>query len=329
MKIPRARKGCPFVEKIVADTEHTPSLVHHSQCIVYGQTKLSHTGVSCWKTFEGFTRKIHKNSMSNLLNQLQKDYDGEPVQTPIPETRHLNEKQSRQIKKYSSKLCYYSRVRTFQSKKTGSYKFKVGFLTLTAPDSASVTQLIKAFEHFLDYLRRTANCHYVWKKELGEKSNHLHFHILVNNFIPYYLVAWKWKRLLLQEGVKWPADVDGKDYNSHYRIELPRSRKLIAHYIAKYMSKAHELPRNLGYIHGHSDVLDDLEEVRFIEGDLDKDELLLLQDNYKTIKDQFITHVCVDIRTVQRIAPTVYYWFMQQFMKFQDSLCLPQKYWYC
>lgn len=339
MRVPPNRRG--FLTKKAEP--HNPPVVAAplpaSSIVIYYQSKLSHSGVTHWKTFEGFPRKIHENSKRNLLNQFQKELDalpsatnstanGEPVQNSVRTERHLNQAQSRKIKSLSNKLCYYSRVRSFVSKKTGSYKFKVAFLTLTAPVEASPDQSLKAFEYFLDYLRRTANCHFVWKKELGETGKALHFHILVNNFIPYYLVSWKWKRLLIAQGVRWTVNDKGEDTNAHTRIELPRSRKLIAHYIGKYMSKAYELPREYGYISGHSAILTDLKEPRYIEGDLPKDELLALADNFRTIRGDFVTHCSVDLRRVQYIAPTVYYWFLKQFNEFQDLLTLPQKYWY-
>ena len=327
-KVPLNRKG--FIKKLapILKNENENVFLPHSSLIIYASSKMTHSGLSCWKTFEGYTRKIGTNSLQNLLSNKLKERLIDELSGTILNKRHLNERQTRKVKSYSNKLCYYSRVRTFVSKKTGSYKFKVAFVTLTSPENCTTNQAIHAFEHFLDYLRRTANCHYVWKKELGEKNNKLHFHILINNFIPYYLVNWKWKRLLLQEGVKWPKNEKGKETESHYRIELPRSRKLIAHYIAKYMSKAYDLPREMGYISGHSAILEKCKEPIYIESELPKDEILLLQKTFRTIKDQFINHTCVDLRRIQAIAPTIYYWFDKQFKEFQEKITLQQKYWY-
>lgn len=328
MKISPLRKGCPvfkpFDESIAAPYEPWVAPAR----LIYYQSKMTHSGISTWKTFENCYRKPNVNSLSNLLNQLQKDYDGQEASPKERTTRSLNKIQSRKVKALANKLCYYSRIRTFTSRKTGSYKFKVGFLTLTAPESATDTQMLKAFESFLDYLRRTANCVFVWKKELGEKGNRLHFHVMINNFIPYYLVSWKWKRLLLAQGVKWPTDEKGVDFNSHTRIELPRSRKLVAHYISKYMSKAHALPRELGYVAGHSKILEELEEPKYIQGDLPQEEILDLYQYGRTIRDLFLTHCCIDLRRVQSVAPTLYYYFMKQFERFQAQISLPQKYWY-
>lgn len=328
MKIPNNRKG--FIKKDIVKEEFEQELkrIEGYQKLVYYETKLSHSGITGYKVFENCYRSIHKNSLSNLIQNNNITNQLEELSGTILNKRHLNATQSRKIKNYSNKLCYYSRVRTFHSKKTGSYKFKVSFLTLTAPEKTTGKQLIKAFEHFLDYLRRTANCNYVWKKELGESGKHLHIHILINNFIPYYIVNWKWKRLLLAEGVEWPKNEKGEDTSSHYRVELPKSRRLIAHYIAKYMSKAFELPKEYGYISGHSEVLETCKDIKFIENDIPREEVEALKNNYRTIQDQFITHICVDLRTIQYLAPTIHYHFMKQFNEFQEKITLEQKFWY-
>jgi len=328
MKIPPNRKGFIIQKKEEVFTPEKELTYLQGSPIVYGVSKMSHSGLTSFKVFEGYFRKIHKNSLDNLINQVQAIYDGYEAPLKQKTERSLNSTQSRRVKKLANKLAYYSRVRTFVSRKTGSYKFKVGFITLTNPGGATDEQMIKAFEHFVDYLRRTALCHYVWKKELGEEGKALHFHIMVNNFIPYYLVAWKWKRLLIAQGVKWSKNEKGNDTESHSRIELPRSRKLVAHYISKYMSKAYSIDRKLGYLTGYSSILEDLKDQEFIEGDLDKDEILLLQDSFRTIRDVFLTHVCVDLRRVQQITPTIFFWFDRQFREFQEKITLPQKYYY-
>lgn len=328
MRIPNNRKGFIKKDMVKAEFEAELKKIESFQKLVYFETKLSHSGITGYKVFENCYRGSNKNSLKNLIQNTDITKELDLLYRKDLNNRHLNATQSRKLKRYSNKLCYYSRVRTFSSKKTGNYKFKVSFLTLTAPDSASGEQILKAFEHFLDYLRRTANCVYVWKKELGEKNNHLHIHILINNFIPFYIVSWKWKKLLLAEGVTWPKNEKGEDTNSHYRIELPKSQRLVAHYIAKYMAKAYELPRKYGYISGHSEILEECKEQKFFEHDLPCEEIAALKKNFRTLSDQFLTHIFVDLRRIQAIAPTIHYYFMKQFLDFQERITLPQKFWF-
>lgn len=296
--------------------------------LVYSAYKLKHTGITGYQIFEGYNRKMKKTSLLNLVNQPNSNYDISIPGIEEKYTRNLNPAQSRRCRSLCQKLCYYSATREFTSKKTGKYHFKVAFLTLTAPDGTTNTQFLKAFDHFIDYLRRTANCIYVWKKELGESGKRLHVHILINNFIPYYLVNWKWKRVLIAEGVKWPKDEKGKETESHYRIELPRSKKLTASYIAKYMSKAYGLPKECGYITGHSQEIDACKEIQLFEGDKLYDEICEMYRSYKVIGSDYVKHICIDLMSVKDRFPGIFALFEQQYLNFTQILTLPQRFKY-
>lgn len=327
--------------------------------LVYWNTKYTHTGVTAYKVFENCQRSIHNSSLKNLLHvgaftnetlryyinaynicidaderlkisdECKKTVSPEDFEIFLQETnqhRKLNPGQCRRIKSLSNKLAYYSAKRIFQSKKTGTYSMKVAFLTLTCPESTTGQQATKAFNHFLSYLSRTANAVYVWKKELGETNGKLHFHILINNFIPYYIVSWKWKRLLLAEGVSWPIKADGTHTDSHYRIELPRSQKLVAHYIAKYMSKAYDLPREYGYISGHSPILDELKEIDILLEDCPREELDNLARHSKVIAGDYVSLICCDLLHCGNLAPKINALFERQYIDFCERITLPQKF---
>jgi hypothetical protein len=278
--------------------------------------------------FENVPRKIHHNSLYNLKNYTQitgEVKEGAELETPM---RNLNTQQSKKVKRYCSKLSYYSGVRVFKSKKSGIHKMRVAFLTLTAPEETTHKQFLKAFDHFLDYLRRTANCVFVWKKELGETNGKLHVHIMLNNFVPYYIVSWKWKRLLIAEGVAWKQNEKRKDTNSHTRIELPHSAEEIGHYMSKYMSKAFEMPKDCGYIWGKSKILDECKEGTFTESELNSDELENIKKVGKVVGDNYVTHVCVDLLKVKLIAPKIFDIFEQQYLTFTKLITLPLKFEY-
>jgi hypothetical protein len=242
--------------------------------------------------------------------------------------RNLNPTQSKKVKSIVDKLTYYSQQRQFTTSKNKILKMKVAFITLTSPDGTTNEQMLSAFNHFLDYLQRTANCHYVWKKELGEQNSKLHFHIVVNNFIPYYIINWKWKRLLIAEGVQWPLNDKGRDTTSHYRIELPHNAKQVSHYIAKYMSKAYDLPGNCGYVYGYSRILKELKEIDVSEWEINQDEYKELKKNYKTISHDYTQHICCNLLHVKKIAPQLYELFTKQYVEFSNKITLPQKFKY-
>lgn len=329
--------------------------------IVYWNAKLTHTGVTAYKKFENCNRKMRSSSLLNLLGAsgfanetlrylikefnsssnheakshindqavellCQEEYDIYLQQTR--QARHLNPAQSRKIAYLSKKLAYYTQKRVFSSKKSGKYSMRVAFLTLTAPGDAEPDKVCRAFNRFLDYIQRTANCVYIWKKELGDESERLHFHLIINNFIPYYIISWKWKRSLLAEDVKWTTTVNGVDSNSHSRIELPRNRRQTAHYIAKYLSKAYDLPGEYGYISGHSSVLDSLKEIVLTEDEWPIDEINALKAHLKVISHDYITIICADLLSVKKIAPTIGALFEKQYIEFSERITLPQKFHY-
>lgn len=283
--------------------------------VVYWQCKLSHSGITGYQVYENINRKVSLLSLRNL--------DKENKQAP---GRKLNKAQSRRVQRMCQKLAYYSATRKFTSGKSGKYRFKVAFLTLTAPASASMEQRLNAFNNFLNYLRRTANCVYVWKKELGEHGNNLHFHIMINNFVPYYIIDWKWKRLLIAEGVIWPVNEKGEHTKSHYRIELPRTAKHVARYVAKYLSKAELIPKTLGYVAGHSDVLTNCKEIHFIPDPEQEAEIKKIQETHYTIYDDHYTHICCNILKLKDKFPRIYAVFEEMYIEFMSKITLDQKF---
>jgi hypothetical protein len=359
MKSPLMRKG--FTPKIIVlEQKNEASLLPlRKEPLVYWNSKLTHTGIVAYKSFENIYRKSSKNSLANLINngkprinevqkwlnfiricktvkikkmllevskeQLFENEYNELLRMSL-NSRNLSITQSRKLKNEANKLNYYSGTRHFTTKKSGHYTFRTAFLTLTAPENASNIQIKKAFENFCLYLTRTANCVYVWKKELGEENSRFHIHLLINNIIPYYIVSWKWRKCLQFEGVQWSLNDKGKLTDSHYRIELPKNKKHAAHYISKYMSKAYAIPRVLGYIWGCSDILRSLKEIVLIENEIDMSEVAKLRDSCKTICDQFITIICVNLLNIEKWCPNIHAVFQSQYVDFTQKITLRQKF---
>lgn len=361
MRVPANRKGFTPAVKEVVPRETVSILPPQLEPVVYWNNKLKHSGITSYKVFENCHRKIHHRSLQNLLNSrsfsnpdlnyyidtfqgLSSDDQRSHLNDEVCETldqesytlflkqtrqiRNLNPGQSKKVKSIVDKLTYYSQSRQFTTSKNKILKMKVAFITLTSPEGTTNEQMLSAFNHFLDYLQRTANCHYVWKKELGEQNSKLHFHIVVNNFIPFYIISWKWKRLLIAEGVQWPLNDQGHDTTSHYRIELPKSAKQVSHYIAKYMSKAYDLPGNCGYVYGYSRILKELKEIDLSEWEINQDEYKELKKSYKTISHDYTQHICCNLLHVKKIAPQLYEHFIKQYVEFSQKITLPQKFKY-
>ena len=361
MKIPRNRRGFTPPPAPLQPVMRTSILPERLDPLVYWNNKLKHSGITSYKVFENVSRRANHKSLQNLLNQrnfvnqdltwyidtfnslstddqrctlndeccevLQKeDYSIFLKQTR--QIRNLNHAQSKKVKGLCDKLAYYTQTRQFTTSKHKTLNMKVAFITLTSPANTTNEQMLSAFNHFLDYLQRTANCVYVWKKELGEENSKLHFHIVVNNFVPYYIISWKWKRLLIAEGVNWPLNDKGKDTTSHYRVELPKTARQVSHYIAKYMSKAYDIPGKLGYVYGNSRILTELKETDVSEWEIDMNEYKELKKGYKTISHDYTQHICCNLLQVKKVAPKLFELFNQQYVQFSEKITLPQKFKY-
>jgi len=83
----------------------------------------------------------------------------------------------------------------FAQRSQASNFFQSGLSYVTAPECATTTQILNAFDHFCDYLRRHGELCVCVEKELGESHGKLHFHIMVNNFIRIY------RKLEVEKGV--------------------------------------------------------------------------------------------------------------------------------
>jgi hypothetical protein len=128
--------------------------------------------------------------------------------------------------------------------------------------------------------------------------------------------------------VEWTTNLNGVDSDSHYRIELPRNKRQTAAYIAKYMSKAYDLPGEYGYISGHSSVLNELKEVVLCEGDYPEEEINTLCKHYKVIRTEFVSIICADLLHVKKLCPLIGELFEAQYLEFSQKITLPQKFRY-
>lgn len=293
--------------------------------LVYFTHKISHTGITTYKVFEGYTRNVTDTSKANLMRGitggLEKD---STANMKIGKT--ISEATGKKIFKYCQKLAFYSSNRQFSTSKGKQFKFRVSFLTLTAPDHYTTEEINRAFERFLDYLTRTANCRYVYKKEVGEKNGKFHIHLMINNMVPYYIVSHKWKKCLMFENQYWPKYDDGKDYNTHSRIELPRSKRMVSAYISKYMGKGGYIIEKVGNLWGKSKVLDDCKEIQLIENDINPEEYRRLAEISRYYESEFVTFISVEWFKIKSFCPNIYSIFEQQYMTFCEQISLPQKF---
>ena len=122
--------------------------------------------------------------------------------------------------------------------------FQLGFLTLTVPDLTSNDQSLY-YKNLLKPLLRSlagrfGKFEYVWKAEVQSRGS-IHYHVTLNQFIPYTYIRDKWNELLLTNGLM-------TDYCIKYQNENPNSIDIhsvrnisnLEAYLVKYCCKSNK-----------------------------------------------------------------------------------------
>lgn len=110
----------------------------------------------------------------------------------------------RKIKRSIDYLLYLANEKSLPGRTPGSYYgFKVAFITLTLPAPQTHTdQEIKhhCLNQFLVEIRRRNGVrNYIWRAE-KQRNGNIHFHILVDKFIPWEQMRDRWNRICSKLG---------------------------------------------------------------------------------------------------------------------------------
>lgn len=181
----------------------------------------------------------------------------------------------RKINKTLDYLLFLTNNKTVTNSFTGrTFQFKIAFITLTLPSKQlhSDNEIkSKCLNQFLIEIKKHYKVkNYIWRAEL-QKNDNIHFHILVDKFIPYQEIRDRWNRIInklnyvdnyrkqqqlyFRDGFKvrkellptWSKEKQLEAYNRGARLHWnsPNStdvhsiRKIwnIKQYISKYMTK--------------------------------------------------------------------------------------------
>jgi hypothetical protein len=123
--------------------------------------------------------------------------------------------------------------------------FRLAFITLTLPDEQKHSDNeIKdhMLQPFLYWLQRYYNCSYVWKAETQINGN-IHFHITVDQFVPWKSIRAKWNKIMSNHGYcKIYQDGTNDKGDSATQIKAVLNEKKCAKDIADYVAKKDKLP---------------------------------------------------------------------------------------
>lgn len=176
----------------------------------------------------------------------------------------------------------YNRIQQINKQKE---KRKLVFITLTL-SSVQVTSdnhvKRSMLSAFIQELRRKWNvCHYFWRAE-SQKNGNIHFHILVDSYIPKNEVAFIWDSIQFNHKYIKIKPLSSENYKSaSTRIEAPKENGSIAIYCVKYCLKEDGYRIIKGRLWGCSDSLRELEA---FECELDNDMLKSLEKLEKSKK---------------------------------------------
>lgn len=120
-------------------------------------------------------------------------------------------------------------------------RFKLAFITLTLPspqihpDSEIINKCLNQF--LIECKKYHALKNYVWRAE-KQKNGNIHFHILLDRFIPWWEVRNRWNRIVNKLGyVNRFQEKHGHTTPNSTDIHSTRKVKNLRLYLTKYMSK--------------------------------------------------------------------------------------------
>lgn len=138
-------------------------------------------------------------------------------------------------------LWYSHEKRVYRTSKHSYFTFKIAFITLTLPAKQIHTDNeIKAIclNQFLVEAKKKWNVkNYVWKAEKQNNGN-IHFHVLVDQFVPYQELRNTWNRIINKLGyVDRYREIHHKLSPNSTDIHSLKKVKNVYSYISKYMHK--------------------------------------------------------------------------------------------
>ena len=182
------------------------------------------------------------------------DQDGQPVWNSFLNSSRkalgaVSPQAKRKITKAIEYLVTTATDKVGHEKLTGkTVRFKVAFVTLTLPaqqlhsDKELISTCLNQF--IIEIKKYHGVKNYVWRAE-KQKNGNLHFHILVDSFIPWWLMRNRWNRILNKLGyVDRFQEKHGHKTPNSTDIHSTRKIRNIYSYLTKYLTKDEQTTQN-------------------------------------------------------------------------------------
>lgn len=157
----------------------------------------------------------------------------------------LSKHATRKMSKAIEYLIITAREKTQTEKVYGKrVTFKTAFITLTLPSTQihSDNKIISScLNSFLTECRKVHELHnYVWRAE-RQKNGNIHFHILIDTFIPWNDIRDRWNRIVNKLGyIDKFQEKNGKKIANSTDIHSTKKVRNLKAYLTKYMTKGEQ-----------------------------------------------------------------------------------------
>ena len=240
--------------------------------------------------------KPHRNRLSNL-GDTGNDHEG-----------RVSANAKRKITKAIDYLLFYANDKILPSKSHGkNYHYKVAFVTLTLP-SKQIHSDHEIKSICLDsYLTELRKCYqvknYVWRAE-RQKNGNIHFHLLIDKFIPYWQIRDRWNRIVNRLGyVNRFQNVHGHNVPNSTDIHSLKYIINARNYLLKYVTKDEKTDKIDGRMWGCSESLSKIRGGQIvIDSKVSREIQKAIEYNPSSCFTSDYYTVChIDIQTLQNL----------------------------
>lgn len=240
-------------------------------------------------------------------------------------TRKSNGQLSVNAKRKMSRAIEYlvtlAQPKKVHEKLTGkTINFKLAFITLTLPSAQIHTDseiINKCLNQFLVECRKYHNVkNYVWRAEKQENGN-IHFHLLIDKFIPWYMMRNSWNRILNKLGyVDRFQEKHGHSQPNSTDIHSTKRVKNIQAYLMKYMSKSEQNTNQSGRIWSCNQELSNVKGCQlYIDREV-HEELQKIIEHCKPriFESQYFSVYCIKLKDVFKYSREILFKYFSDYL---------------
>lgn len=228
--------------------------------------------------------------------------------TPNRHTNILSANSKRKMSRALEYLLFFANDKVIPGKAHGkNYHFKIAFITLTLPSKqrhADNEIKSRCLDSFLTEIRKGYSVkNYVWRAE-NQKNGNIHFHIVIDRFIPHWHVRNRWNRIVDRLGyVSEFEKIHGHDDPNSTDIHSLKYVNNAQNYLMKYASKDEENGEIQGRVWGCSESLSGLKGGQLIIDSQVNEEINKIANYVRTRSyyGEYFTIHELDLRTLNEL----------------------------